>query len=182
MTQVSDGHLNILTARQVLQISANACVILAAYSGYGRYDDDPFLTPERRMNAVRYMFYSAAICVFSVFLAKLSICSFLMVLNFSKGFRYVIWASIFAVITFNGIWGLINTVGYCWPIAVRWDPHVKGKCWPIRERGWSMWTQSAANISIDIVYAISPLIYIRQIRVSRGTRWGIQFIFLLAVL
>jgi len=157
-------------------------VILAAFSGYGRFDKDPYLTSERRMTANRYMFYSMAFCTFSVFFAKLSICSFLTVLNFSKGFRYVIWMSFVMIVTFNGIWGLVNTVGYCWPVAARWDPKVVGRCWPLHEKLWSMWTQSSANIFIDIVYAISPLVYIRQIRVSRRTRWGIQLIFFLAVL
>ncbi|KAE9368846.1 hypothetical protein N431DRAFT_346979 [Stipitochalara longipes BDJ] len=165
----------------ILETVANVTVIIAAYSGYGRMDNDPFLTSERRIYAVRYMFYSQALCVYSVFLAKLSICAFLMVLNFSKGFRYIIWTSFIVTVIFNGIWGTINTIGYCWPIAARWDPNVVGKCWPLTEKLWSIYTQSAANIFIDLVYAVSPLIYIRQIRVSRRTRWGIQLIFFLAL-
>jgi hypothetical protein len=172
----------LLKASQILETAANICVILAAYSGYGRMDDDPYLTTERRSVALRYMYLSSTLCVYSMFIANLSICAFLMILNFSKGFRYVLWTSVVIIVIFHGICGTINVFGGCWPIAVRWDPNVKGKCWPLAERLWSVNMQSAANIIIDLIYAASPLVYIRQIRVSQRTRLGIQFIFLLALM
>jgi hypothetical protein len=171
-----------LTAFQILNTVANISVIIAAYNGYGRLDADPFLTPARKMTTMRYLYYSQVLCIMAMFVAKMSILAFLMVLNFSKSFRYVLWASVFVVVVCNLIVSCVNLFGFCWPIAVRWNPSVKGRCWPLSERLGTVYTQAIANIVIDLVYAASPLVYIRQIKLPTRTRWAVQIIFFLALL
>lgn len=167
---------------KILNTAANTCVILAGYSGYGRLDADPYLTPARGITTNRYIYISGALCIMAMFAAKLSILAFLMVLNFSKSFRYVLWTSVVVVVVCNFLSSSVNVFGFCWPISKRWDPNVKGRCWPLSERLGTVYAQAIANIVVDIVYAASPLVYIRQIRLPTRTRWAVQIMFFLAVL
>lgn len=157
-------------------------VIIAVHYGYGRLDADPFVTPARRVQAMRFLFYSQAISIYSMLVAKLSICAFLMVLKFSKWFRAVIWASVVVVVACNFLVASVHLIGYCRPISMRWDPSVRGHCWPVKEKLAAVITQGVANIVIDMVYSVSPIVYIRQIKLPARTRWAVQIIFFLALL
>ena len=165
-----------------MNTAGNVMVIIAVHYGYGRLDADPFVTPARRVQAMRFLFYSQAISIYTTLIAKLSICAFLMVLNFSRWFRYVIWTSIVIVVACNFLVASVHLFGFCMPISMRWDPSVQGHCWPLKEKLASVITQGAANIVIDIVYSASPIVYIRQIRLPARTRWAVQIVFFLALL
>lgn len=176
-----DG-VRILISGQILNTIGNVFVMIAVHYGYGRLDADPFVTPARREQAMRFLFYSQVLSIFTMFFAKLSICVFLIVLKFSKWFRYVIWASIVVVVLCNLLYSSVHLFGFCRPISMRWDPSVRGHCWPVKERVAAVITQGTANIVIDVVYSASPIVYIRQIKLPARTRWAVQLIFFLALL
>ncbi|KAE9373073.1 hypothetical protein N431DRAFT_338461 [Stipitochalara longipes BDJ] len=166
----------------LMNTAGNVMVIIAVHYGYGRLDADPFVTPARRVQAMRFLFYSQAISIYVMLVAKLSICAFLMVLNFSKSFRYVIWASVVTVVVCNFLIATVHLFGFCEPISMRWDPSVRGHCWPLKEKLASVITQGVANIIIDVVYSASPIVYIRQIMLPTRTRWAVQIVFFLALI
>lgn len=81
-------------ARQMLSVSGMAVTIACGMSGAGRLLRDPFWQP----NAVDKMIYqnhltfaSQLLNVYGMWVVKLSICAYLLVLDFSRTYRYVVW-------------------------------------------------------------------------------------------
>jgi hypothetical protein len=173
--------VRMLTHDQLLHTASNILSILAAYAGQGRLDADPFLTPERKRTAQHLLFGALVLNVYAMFLLKLSICALLMALDFSRGFRAIIWASVVVVFACNFIIPASNHFAQCRPISIRWDPRVKGKCWPTGVKEASAYTQASANIVTDFVYAASPIVYLRQVTLPKRTKWGLRIVFLCAL-
>ncbi|KAH6669046.1 hypothetical protein B0J14DRAFT_156097 [Halenospora varia] len=171
----------ILIGAILLNTAGNAMGIMFAISGQGRLDHDPFLTVEQKRIANRYNFVAAILNVYAMFLIKLSICSYLLYLNFSKSFRIIIWISVFVVVICNFMIPATIHWGQCRPVAFRWDTRVKGSCWPLAVRLACSYTQAGANIGTDLVFAASPLVYIQQIQLPKRTIWGVRFVFLFAI-
>jgi hypothetical protein len=166
---------------QSLNTAANVLAILGAYNGQGRLDVDPFLSPARRMTAMHLIYASQSLNVYAIFIVKLSICAYLKPLAFRRGFRAVIWMSVVVVVVCNFIIPSISHFGECRPIAMNWNPKVQGKCWPLSVRLGSAYTQAAANIATDLVYAASPMFYLGAINLPRRTKLGIRIVFVLAL-
>lgn len=171
----------ILIGAILLNTAGNSMGILFAISGQGRLDHDPFLTAEQKRIANRYNFVAAVMNVYAMFLIKLSICSYLLYLNFSKSFRIIIWASAIVVVICNFAIPATIHWGQCRPLAFRWDTRIKGSCWPLAVRLACSYTQAGANIGTDLVFAASPLVYIQQIQLPKRTIWGVRFVFLFAI-
>jgi hypothetical protein len=161
--------------------AANITAIVGTYNGQGRLDADPFLTPARRMVTMHLIYASQSLNIYAMFIVELSICVYLMPFAFRRGFRAIIWLSVVVVVVCNFIIPSIGHFGACWPIAMNWNPNVKGKCRPLSLRLGSAYTQAAANIATDIVYAASPMVYLGQINLPRRTELGIRIVFVLAL-
>jgi hypothetical protein len=165
-----------------MNTAANVVAILGAYNGEGRIDEDPFLTPGRRVTAMHLIFAAQSLNVYAIFLVKLSICAYLMPLAFRRGFRAVIWMSVVIVVVCNFIIPTCSHLGECRPMAMMWNPAVKGTCWPLAVRQAGAYIQASANIVTDLVYAASPMVYLGEINLPRRTKLGIRIVFVLALL
>jgi hypothetical protein len=70
--------------------------IVSGFNGAGRLMSDPFWQPdtvEKMVYQNHLVFASQLLNVYAMWIVKLSICTYLLVLNFSREYRWVIWVS-----------------------------------------------------------------------------------------
>ncbi|KAG9228442.1 hypothetical protein BJ875DRAFT_389391 [Amylocarpus encephaloides] len=165
----------------ILNLAANTLAILSAYHGQGKFDNNPLLTPSQKRLAMRFLFANQILNVYAMFLLKLSISTYLMTLYFSPTYRTTVWITIAVVVACNFIVPVISHYGQCRPLASRWDMRIPAKCWPLGVRLAFAYTQAGANVATDLVFAASPLVYLRRVELPRGTQWGVRGVFLTAL-
>lgn len=120
--------------------------------------------------------------MYAMFLAKLSICAYLLALNFSKGYRYMIYVSICLIVICNFTLPMLSHWAACTPVQARWDRTMKKRdCWPFMFNIYVTYIQGAVNVLTDILYAAAPIIYLRKVKLSRYTQWGVRGVFLMAL-
>ena len=129
-----------------------------------------------------------------MFLVKVSICAYLMALNFGRSYRLLIWVSVVIVVLCNFIMMLILHFAYCRPYYSRWDFTVQGECWPVAVSEATAFVQIASNIFTDLVstcvsfpfrlnidrsqiYAAAPIVYLRHVQLSKQTQWDVRIVF-----
>ncbi|KZM27309.1 hypothetical protein ST47_g1556 [Ascochyta rabiei] len=101
--------------------------VMAGISGAGRPRRDPFLTIVQGVQLQKYLFMGQILNIYALFLIKLSICAYLLALNFSKAYRYLMWVALAFVIIFNFILPSVSLWGLCRPLAARWDSRIEDK-------------------------------------------------------
>lgn len=70
--------------------------IVYGFNGAGRLLRDPFWEPDREDKQIyqnHLTFADQLLNVYGMWIVKLSICAYLLALNFSKAYRWVIWVS-----------------------------------------------------------------------------------------
>ncbi|KAF2826691.1 hypothetical protein CC86DRAFT_291449, partial [Ophiobolus disseminans] len=118
--------------------------------------------------------------VYGMWIVKLSICAYLLALNFSKTYRWV-GTIVFATI-FNFLLPATQHFGLCRPLASRWDTRIKDKhCWTQTVRISIAYTQAILNIVTDLVYATAPIAYLRSVQLIRQTQWSVRAVFLMSL-
>jgi hypothetical protein len=167
---------------QLVALAGHACLFVASFSGEGKVDADPFLTPAMRIKATFYVHTGGSLNVYALFFAKISICTYLLGLDFSPFYRHLVYCSIVLVLICNLILLLVAHWASCTPIQAKWDPNVEGSCWSTEYNIAATYIQGATNVLTDILYAAAPIIYLRRIRVSRYTQWGVRCVFLVALM
>jgi hypothetical protein len=73
-----------------------AVTIVSGFNGAGRLLSDSFWQPdtvEKMVYQNRLVFAAQLLNVYAMWIVKLSICTYLLALNFSRGYRWVIWVS-----------------------------------------------------------------------------------------
>jgi hypothetical protein len=76
--------------------AAMAVTIVSGFNGAGRLLSDSFWQPdtvEKMVYQNRLVFAAQLLNVYAMWIVKLSICTYLLALNFSRGYRWVIWVS-----------------------------------------------------------------------------------------
>lgn len=100
--------------------------------GGGRHIWDPFLTPTNLEKYLRYLWLGQLFNLYGMALIKLSVCAYIFMLDFSRGFRIMIWFSVVIHISLNFIFPSIILLGECRPISKHWDvsgTQAAGSCW-----------------------------------------------------
>lgn len=136
-------------------------------------------------------------------LIKLSICAYIFMLDFSKGFRIVIWLSVVLQLAINFIFPTVILLGECRPISKHWDVDGTrpGSCWSAQPRVISGnhqrvlvlhaqpakniyvgYSGAATNILTDLIYTMAPLIYTSRVQLPKRTIWGVRAVFLLGLM
>jgi hypothetical protein len=185
--------------------AAISVAIVSGFNGAGRLLSDPFWQPdavEKMVYQNCLVFASQLLNVYAMWVVKLSICTYLLALNFSRGYRRVIWVSklsphlinssanittldqstIVFVTIFNFLLPVIQHFGLCRPLASRWDTRITDKeCWSQTVRIGIAYTQAISNIIADLVYATAPLAYIRSVQLSTRTQWSVRVVFLMSL-
>ncbi|KAL1801325.1 hypothetical protein ACET3X_001667 [Alternaria dauci] len=180
--QTSDWLMILGTAMNNAAISVS---IVSGFNGAGRLMSDPFWQPdtvEKMVYQNHLVFASQLLNVYAMWIVKLSICTYLLVLNFSRGYRWVIWATIVFATHFNFVLPVIQHFGLCRPLASRWDTRITDKqCWSQVVQIGIAYTQAISNIITDLVYATAPIAYIRSVKLSTHTQWSVRIVFLMSL-
>ena len=150
--------------------------------GRGRLLRDPYWTVERKIRQNHITYIGQIMNVYGMYIVKLSICGYLLALNFSRNYRWVIWGTVVFVTIFNFVLPATQHFGLCRPIESRWNIHIKGKCWPQKVRISIAYTQAISNIVTDLIYATAPIVYLREVKLSRRTQWSVRAVFLLSLM
>ena len=129
-------------------------------AGAGRLKADPFWTPERSLNYIHWQFVAIALQTYAMFFVKLSICSYLLALNFSPRFRVIVWIIAIIVVTFNLLMPFLLQFVSCRPFNYRWHADMVPECWPEMLVAVTEYAQIISNISTDLVSRY----YVIQIR------------------
>jgi hypothetical protein len=151
----------------------------------GRYLADPVYknqTPADRRELQHNVFFTQIVNLYIMGVVRLSICAYLMALNFSKSFRIIIWTTTVVVVVCNFVLPSVNAFGWCVPMSMRWDPRVKGHCKSFQFRTTLAYINATANIATDLVFAAAPIVYLRAVKLSRRTQWGVRAVFLLCLM
>jgi hypothetical protein len=113
-------------------------------------------------------------------LVKLSVCAYIIMLDFSRTFRIIIWASVFLHISINFIFPTVILFGECTPYSKHWEAAGTklDTCWGATPRVVSGYSGAATNILTDLLYTMAPLIYIARVQLPKRTIWGVRAVFL----
>ncbi|KAH8730795.1 Alpha/Beta hydrolase protein [Phaeosphaeriaceae sp. PMI808] len=153
--------------------------------GGGKHIWDPMLQDLGNLRRyMKYLWLAQLLNIYGMALVKLSICSYIFMLNFSKGFRILIWASVVIHVGLNFIFPSIILFGECTPYSKHWDiaGTQPGSCWPTKPKVISGYMGAATNILTDVLYTLAPLIYISRVQLKKRTIWGVRIVFLLGLI
>ncbi|KAF1952475.1 hypothetical protein CC80DRAFT_538163 [Byssothecium circinans] len=147
----------------------------------GRHINDPSIGPANLLRYSYYLWINQIINIIAVAVLKLSICTYLLVLDFSKTYRIVVWISIVLIVAFN-LFAQVFTLFGCAPLDANWNiaKKAKAKCWAKGSLPLS-YTQGIINVLTDVVYIVAPLIYLSQVQLPKRTQWGLRVVFLLSI-
>ncbi|KAF2635097.1 hypothetical protein P280DRAFT_412298 [Massarina eburnea CBS 473.64] len=166
----------------ILNAGAIVLSIIGCWYGDGRLLADPYWTVSTLLVKKHMTFAGQLINVYAMFIVKLSICAYLLALNFSRTYRWVVWGTIAFVTTFNFILPASQHFGLCRPLAMRWDSSVKGQCWSQNVRISIAYTQAISNIVTDLIYATAPIAYIYSVKLSARTQWSVRIVFAMSLI
>ncbi|KAL5385306.1 hypothetical protein DPSP01_004765 [Paraphaeosphaeria sporulosa] len=156
--------------------------ILCVRAGAGRLVSDPFWASHRVYTTIHFEFISINLQMNAMFLVKLSVCTYLLALNFSRRFRVIMWLVTLIVVMFNLIMPLLFNFWSCQPYYFRWHPEIVPECWPEMVGMVAIYAQIVSNICTDLVYASAPLVYLRQVKLTKQMRCKVRIMFLLALI
>jgi hypothetical protein len=160
-----------LTAPQTLNIATISVSIACSFAGAGRLLRDPFWTVDKMIRHNHLTFASQLLDIYGMWVVNLSICAYLLALNFSKRYRRVIWGTAAFATLFSLILPTIQHFSLCQPLEARWDIRIAPKrCWnPIRRT----YSQPISNIATELVYATAPIAYLHSVQLNRRTQWSV---------
>jgi len=147
----------------------------------GRHIKDPSVGFANIMKYSKYLWINQIINLVAVAVLKWSICAYLLVLDFSKLYRGIVWLSIVLITAFNFLAPVLTLFG-CTPIDANWNigMRAKAKCWAKGTLPMS-YAQGVINILTDVMYVVAPLIYLSQVQLPRRTQWGLRIVFVLSI-
>lgn len=102
--------------------------------GGGRHVWDPILTPDNLKTYLHYLWLGQLLNLYGMALIKLSICAYILILDFSKAYRIIIWLSIVVHVGINFVFPSVILLGECTPISKHWNVAEPGSCWDDRPR------------------------------------------------
>ena len=121
--------------------------------------------------------------MYAIGFAKISICAYLLGLNFSRVYRWLVYCSVMLILVCNFTLPLLSHWASCHPVQASWDPRIKNaKCWPVTFKTTATYIQGGSNVATDLLYSAAPIIYLRRVNLSRYTQWGVRLVFLMALL
>jgi hypothetical protein len=97
--------------------------------GGGRHVWDPIQTPEHLQKYLKWLWFGQMFNLYGMALIKLSICAYILKLDFSKSYRIAIWLSLVLHVGINIIFASVILLGECQPISKHWNLNESGTCW-----------------------------------------------------
>ena len=102
--------------------------------GGGRHVWDPIQTPANLERYLKWLWFGQLFNLYGMALIKLSICAYILMLDFSRAYRIVIWLSVVLHVGINFVFPSIILLGECQPISKHWDVAAPGTCWGDKPR------------------------------------------------
>jgi hypothetical protein len=121
---------------QILAVVGAVFAYKTAEVGGGRHVWDPIQTPANLERYLRNMWFGQLFNLYGMALVKLSICTYILKLDFTKGYRVIIWMSIVIHLGVNFVFPSVILLGECAPISKHWDVAgtQSGSCWGSKPR------------------------------------------------
>ncbi|CAI6258297.1 unnamed protein product [Periconia digitata] len=145
----------------------------------GRHIMDPSIGPANLKKYSYFLWINQLVNIVAVAILKFSICAYLLVADFSKLYRAIVWFSILLIMAFNFLAPVLTLFG-CTPLEANWNRAIKGKCWAKGTLPLS-YSQGIINILTDVMYVVAPLIYLSQVQLPKRTQWSLRVVFLLSI-
>lgn len=145
----------------------------------GRHIMDPSIGPANLMRYSYMLWINQIVNIIAVAVLKWSICAYLLVADFSKFYRAIVWFSIVLITAFNFLAPVLTLFG-CTPLEANWNRGIKGKCWAKGTLPLSF-TQGIMNVLTDVMYVVAPIIYLSQVQLPKRTQWSLRAVFLLSI-
>ncbi|KAE9976078.1 hypothetical protein EG328_002849 [Venturia inaequalis] len=152
-----------------------ALVVVGCSHGYGTsiYQLDP-AEAAHALKAFNFTILTNGICMI---LLKLSIGASLLRLQLGRGMNWIVWLSIFISVCANAM-TLIGSCFQCVPMEAIWNIRLPNyTCIPKKYVVGSSYAQACGNIVTDIFFSLSPLYYLRNVRVSVYNKWALRVLF-----
>ncbi|KAF2006844.1 hypothetical protein P154DRAFT_480599 [Amniculicola lignicola CBS 123094] len=172
----------LLVLGAALEIVAVVYVYQTALHGQGKHVWDPSMTPANLSAYFKELWFAQLFNIYAMAAVKGSIAAYLLMLDFSKTFRIMVWISLFIHITTNFIYPSVILFGECAPIAKHWNPMLPGYCWRDTPRVVSGYLGAGSNIATDLFYTSAPLVYLHNVQLPSRTKWGVRVVFLLGLI
>ncbi|KAJ4381918.1 hypothetical protein N0V86_003287 [Didymella sp. IMI 355093] len=152
--------------------------------GGGRHVWDPIQTPANLEKYLKWLWFAQLFNLYGMALIKLSICAYILMLDFSRSYRIIIWLSVVVHIGINFVFPSVILLGECHPITKHWDVAgtQPGSCWGDKPRVISGYSGAATNIVTDLIYTVAPLMYISRVQLPNRTLWGVRAVFLFGLI
>ncbi|KAF2628837.1 hypothetical protein BU25DRAFT_365834 [Macroventuria anomochaeta] len=175
---------HLLWTGHLLAIVGAVFAYKTAEVGGGRHVWDPIQTPANLEEYLRWLWFGQLFNLYGMALIKLSICAYILMLDFSKGYRIVIWLSVVIHVGINFVFPSIILLGECQPISKHWDVAgtQPGSCWGDKPRVISGYSGAATNMLTDLIYTVAPLVYVSRVQLPKRTLWGVRAVFLLGLI
>ena len=104
--------------------------------GGGRHVWDPIQTPANLEKYMKWLWFGQLFNLYGMALIKLSICAYILMLDFSRCYRNIIWLSVVIHVGINFVFPSVILLGECQPISKHWDVAgtQPGSCWSDKPR------------------------------------------------
>lgn len=102
--------------------------------GGGRHVWDPIQTPENLEKYLKWLWLGQLLNLYGMALIKLSVCAYILMLDFSRAYRVVIWLSVVIHVGINFVFPSVILLGECQPISKHWNLAGPGSCWGDKPR------------------------------------------------
>ncbi|KAF2126522.1 hypothetical protein P153DRAFT_425089 [Dothidotthia symphoricarpi CBS 119687] len=164
----------------MMNVTTTAIRFKTTYHGQGRHMNDPSIkVPEDILAYSYFLWIGQVINLMAVAVLKYSICTWLLILKFSRIYTSIVWVSILLVTVFTFI---LPTLGVfsCTPFESNWNRTIEGKCF-FRGNLQLAYAQGVTNVVTDLVYVVAPLLYLSTVQLPSRTQWGLRFVFCLGL-
>ena len=155
---------------QVLTLVGAGMVSAAVVNGLGRHEYYLTAVERRRINLLGWADWIQTFL--NLMLIKISICVFLIRINNRAFIIRPLYVAIGVMILTTIICvGLF--LGICVPLQARWDVGVNGKCLSKASEMWIVISQGIISIITDLICATFPYFFLKNLNISRRTKFGL---------
>jgi hypothetical protein len=97
---------------------------------------------------LKWLWFGQLFNLYGMALIKLSICAYILMLDFTRAYRVIIWLSVVVHISINFVFPSVILLGECQPISKHWDVEgtQPGSCWGDKPRVISGKHQPSMNV------------------------------------
>ncbi|TID17929.1 hypothetical protein E2P81_ATG10900 [Venturia nashicola] len=150
-------------------------IAIACSHGYGTSIHQ--LAPADAVLALKATNFSVITNMICMIFLKLSIAASLLRLQLGRGMNWIVWLSVFISICSNAM-ALLGSVFQCVPMEAIWNINLPNyTCLPKKYVVGASYAQAAGNIVTDIFFSLSPLYYLRNVKVSVYNKWALRVLF-----